>query len=479
MAPTSAAKSDYMLDVGSLVTPNVPSTPVLSTLPFAPTLRFHPSFSTITTDGEGRVTSAQDLAENTDANLPAGNEGPLTVTDAAGNDVWRFDGAQMLNIDASFVSGTRDTTVIAVTRDPGQQYTSYIFGLGSVDEGTQTNTINTALFMRSLNGDVRTIACGDELGSNASNPEPLAPGAQLHVAASTSTSTGVTLQMNSVQSQGLALTFNVAGLAGAEIGRYPNNSTYGIFDLYELVVYSPALTAVEMDAVVNQLMTDHGIVDFDSQLILEGDSIMAGTGTTLGTKNPSMIASEPGRSIVPNNYRVLNRSASGNGISHLITQRDNGENPFDFTFVGDNVVIFEIGRNDLNSRTAAAEYADIVSYINTTTTGLLQRGMKVGVMTNISTGSDFETEIVALRALLLAPQFLDDCDANTGDTFDGMVTVIATHLIEDGGAGARPFDDHPPDPAYIQGDNTHPNPVGALIRLTGGDTPQHGIATAL
>lgn len=453
----------------------------LATLPVAPVLRFHPEHSTVTLDS-GRVTAVSDLAGTQDANLPSGEQGPLEATDLAGNKFWRFDGGQMLNIGTGFTGSSRSMTVIAVCRGPSQGSTNHIFGLGSRELATQVNSLNTQLHGRFVIGTGRTVACANrQASSTVTNAEYFAVGAQKQVIGTSSGSGGVFMHVNEKPTSNITAVQSVVDINGAEIGRYANSATsYGTFMLYELIVWDRQLTNAEMLATCEALMAAHNVVAFTNQFVTEGDSISAGTTVTAGNDAPVMVLSEPGRGLIPGDWRVGNQAISGDTIEDMQSRADaNGfYTSADRVLPGRNVLAFEIGRNNWDTDTAAQVVAKIVAYLNTATTGMLQRGWEVRPMVNIGTGTGFDPVPQDQRALLLSSGFLDDLDANTGDTFDGKVKVVSTHLIEDGAAG-QVFFTFPPNPDYIAGDGTHPNQLGARIRLDGGTTPQYGIAYEL
>ena len=57
--------------------------------------------------------------------------------------------------------------------------------------------------------------------------------------------------------------------------------------------------------------------------------------------------------------------------------------------------------------------------------------------------------------------------------------MVATDLIEPAGAPRFIDEATAADTAYYAGASTHPRVLGARIRVTGGDTPQHGVAAGL
>ena len=356
------------------------------------------------------------------------------------------------------------------------QGNNHVFGLGSRDQGTERKTLKTALYGRSLSGPGTVWACGSEYGiDSATDSEQFYTTNELQIAASTSQASGVTLQVNTAQTTGpgLSTTLNATGIIGGEIGRYAwQANSHSEFYLYELAIYTTALTPEQMDEVVTQMMADHGVIATPNVFVMEGDSITQGTGTTDALEGPCMILSEPGRNLIPAGWRIRNSGTSGDNVLGIVAELTETNSWPNKPLPGRSVAAVEIGRNDWSNRTALAIYGDIVAYV----TGLLTRGWEVRVMVNMSSGSALEAVRLAQVAMLTdTVTFFGDLDAGVGDTYDGKVSLVSTNLIEHDGRG-RIWETSPPDPDYIQGDSTHPNQLGALVRLTGGTTPQYGIA---
>ena len=276
-------------------------------------------------------------------------------------------------------------------------------------------------------------------------------------------------------------------LVGAEIGRYafsPGASgAWGAFDLYELVVYNAAVSNANGDAIQSALMTAHSIVDFSNTLVLEGDSIMQGTGLVTSGINAAMVLTNPGAAIIPANWRVVNMGMSGNQVAELLAKRDDANGwPSAFLAGGQNVLAFEIGRNDFGTgaQTAAQHYTSVTAYLNTTTTGVLQRGWTVRQMANIAGSGAIQTQVAPYRALIRNAQYLTDTQTQSGGSFDGKLSIVSTDLIEDGGAGTVfEIESDAANTTYYAGDNTHPTVLGATVRANGGTTPAYSITAGL
>lgn len=247
-----------------------------------------------------------------------------------------------------------------------------------------------------------------------------------------------------------------------------------------MLVYAPGLDAATAAQVNQALMTAHGVVPVTHQIVLEGDSIMQGVFDVTPALSSGAVLTEPGLNRLPADWRVINKGTSGNRLSNLVTRRDAANGwPLQALSRGRNVLIFEIGRNDWSSQTAASHYANVVDYLTTPGTGVLPRGWEVRIMANIATGSGFAAQTEAFRALIRAPQFLSDCNAGPGQAFDGMLSVVSTDLIEDQGQRIFETVTDAGDLAYYAGDTTHPTILGTELRMTGGETPQYGVGWGL
>jgi hypothetical protein len=194
-----------------------------------------------------------------------------------------------------------------------------------------------------------------------------------------------------------------------------------------------------------------------------------------------MLLAEPGSGRIPPGWRVVNAGTSGATLASITARRD-AANSWATALLagGQNVAAVEIGRNDFSSTAAATQYAGFVPYLNTAATGLLQRGWTVRVLANIASASTLMAQITPYRALIRAAQFLTDTQSGPGQAFEGRVSVIGTDLITSGAAGtvfSTAAD--AADTLFYQGDTTHPTPAGALLRVTGGDTPANGIGAGL
>lgn len=472
----------YHLARGGAGAPASPTGPTGPTgpaaLPVTATTRWHPAFSQVTT-ADGRVTAASDLSGLAAVSEGAAGAGPLAMTDGQGQPFWRFQGSEYLNVAAGLVTDSRDMSVFMVGR-VGRHPASYnrYFATGNQAQGTQVNTLGGALGSRIYARSAGHLQSFNKIGyTAATGAEWMVPGAQKQIMGAATSATGTRLFLNE-RSADVAVPFARTGVVGAEIGRYPwapgNPGTWGVFDLYEMVVFSPGLSHADALAVSQALMQAHTVVPITNQLVLEGDSITQGTGPVIAPLSAAAILTEPGAGHIPADWRVINKGSSGNRVSHLVQRRDAANSWVDQVLPGRNVMAFEIGRNDWGSTTAAQHYTNVVDYLSTPVSGIVPRGWEARAMANIASAPAFMPKTEAYRAALRDPQFLTDVGGATG-----QVSVVSTDLIEH--AGARRFEtaDQAADNTYYAGDSTHPNLLGAEIRITGGDTPQYGVAAGL
>jgi hypothetical protein len=415
------------------------------------------------------------------------------MTDASGRKFWRFEGAAYMNVAATLTAAiNRDASVFFVGRIHNAASTNEIFSFGNAAGGTAQNTgLGQLAAVRAANGAPFARVHGVSGASDATNKQWMVTGSQPQVIASSSRTTaagGSTLWVNSKRAAVAQGTVGATLLVGGEIGRYafsPGASgAWGKFDLYELVIYNTAVSNANGDLISAALMAAHGIVDIENTLILEGDSITQGTGLVTSGLNASMFITEPGASLLPPTWRVVNMGISGNQVSNLVAKRDDSNGwPSALIAGGENVLNFEIGRNDFGTGglSAGAHYTNVVAYLNTPTTGVLQRGWTVRQMANIAGASGtVQTAIEAYRALIRNAQYLTDTGTNTGGAFEGKLSVVSTDLIEDGASGTI-FETSADasNATYYAGDMTHPTILGARKRVDGGTTPQFGLTYGL
>jgi hypothetical protein len=470
--------------------PDPDPTPVTPpTLPITATTRWHTAHSTVTLDGN-RVTSASDLAGLADATAPIG-EGPTAHVDALGRPFWRFESDSYLEIADALTLTTRSMSVFFVGRFHQVVTRSPVFSIGRAS-GVAPNTIQSAL-ETSVEGNSVPALRTYSYPRNSSYPDlaDMVTGSQMQVVGMVgrgNAAGGSRLWMNADRIT-VQQPYLVSNVSGAEIGRYayrPGSSgTWGRFDLYEMIVVDTSVSDTDGDALVADLMTTYGIVPAVNQLILEGDSIMRGTLPVTSGLCANMVLTDPGAGLLGPDWRVLNVASSGGTITKLIERRDAANGWITTPLSGQNVLAFELGRNDMSSggQSPATHYANVVDYLTDDVTGTSQsifaHGWDVRTMVNIAPAASLETDINAYRALLRDPAFAIDTLTNAGGTFDGQMQLVDTDLITVGGDPVFATSADASDVTYYAGDNTHPSITGCAVRASGGDTPAHGISYGL
>lgn len=463
------------------------SSPIV--LPTAPTVRYHPGFSMITVGGDGRVLSASDLMALAGATATAGN-GPLQLTDALGRKYWRFSSAQWMTVANTLASqSSQSIAIFAVGRffglSPGGIYS---LGVNGVNAG------NTGGAMARIFGDGQGTAAVPYAATRTAGVSARAPllvGCQMQVIGCVGRSTGngnarVYVNKNGVSSGGAPTS---AGLIdGGEIGRYsstPANS-YLSADIYEIVIYKGTLTDGQADAIAASLSDGYGIPALTHSVAIGGDSIGQGQGTAAVANIYGMLTEPGGTAALPMTTRVLCEAIPGSGFTkaaHLnpTTRRDTAGSVFDaaLQLSGDvPELLIQIGRNDWSntpgSEAASADstYASLVAYLNTASTGVLQRGWRVVYGVNI-VAQGLQVGNDAYRTRIRAAQFLTDCLAGSGDAYDGRLVRADLAAITVGGATLFNNGLDWQSATYFQ-DGTHPTTLGNQMMLTGGDTPANG-----
>lgn len=476
---------------GETIGGGTPPAATPATLPFNVTARWHPAFSTVTLGGD-RIATASDLNGLADlTGLPG--SAPVAMTDGLGRPFWRFDGDTYLTVAQTLMLNSRDMAVFFVGRFHRIGTTSAVFSLGSEAAGTAANSNGEALGAR-RNDQGMPLLQGFSKPSVTAYPSPeiMVTGSQMQVAGMVGRSSadgGTSLWINENR---LSTTQPLSrpDVAGAEIGRYAYapgvTGSWGVFDLYEMVVCDYRLTDGEGDSLSAALMAAWNIVPVANQLILEGDSIMQGTGDVTPGLSAGMVLTDPAAPQVGPDWRVVNLATSGSRTISLENRRDTALGWPDIKAPGRNVLAFEIGRNDLSpsfGTTPGQHYANVVSYLTTdfgtAASSILDRGWEVRVMANIASSVDYEAELASYRAMIRDPAFAVALGTDPTGAYAGQMQVIATEQITVGGNPVFATAADAGDVTYYSGDSTHPNIAGAIARATGGDDPAKGIASGL
>lgn len=472
-----------------VVTPPAQSGP--ATLSVTPAARWHASASTTATSN-GRVTSATDIQGLAGVTEGATGAGPRALTDANGDAFWRFEGSEYLTVANTLSLSSRDMSLFLVGRVHRTSAQNEMFSLGSEANGNPANTLGAAFGTETPFSRAAPTLYGfrEWAARDATNGRWLVPGAQLQVLGMVSRASangGIRLWINERFADPGTLGGDVFNVASAEIGRDANNpgaaGTWAELDLYELVVFDRGLTNAEGATIASELQAAYSIATIDSQLVLDGDSITQGTGDVLSGDTSAAVLGEPGTNRIPANYRVINVAQSGSQVTDLVERRDYAAWPawIDQALPGENVLGVEIGRNDLAQAgiDPATHAANVAAYLNTPADGVLQAGWRVRLMSNIATGSSaLQAEIETWRATMRTPAFLTSCNAGPGDTYDGQLTIVETDQIQVDGATIFEDNTDAQNSTYYQ-DTTHPSVVGSVARVTGGDTPENGVANSL
>lgn len=465
--------------------------PAPATLPLTPSARWHPAFSTVTLNG-ARIATASDLTGLADLTGLSGSA-PVAMTDGLGRPFWRFEGDTYLTAAQTLILNSRDMAVFFVGRFHRIGTTSAVFSLGSQAAGTAADSNGEALGARRNNQGMPLLQSFSKPTITAyPSPEIMVTGSQMQVAGMVgraSADGGTSLWINENR---LSTTqpLNRPDVAGAEIGRYAYapgvTGSWGVFDLYEMVVCDYRLTDGEGDSLSAALMAAWNIAPVTNQLVLEGDSIMQGTSDVTPGLSAGMVLTDPAAPQVGPDWRVVNLATSGSRTVTLESRRDTALGWPDIKAPGRNVLAFEIGRNDMSpsfGTTPNQHYANVVTYLTAdfgvTASSILDRGWELRVMANIASSVDYEDDLAAYRALIRDPAFAVALGTDPTGSYAGRLQIIDTEQITVGGNPVFATAADAGDVSYYAGDSTHPNIAGAIVRATGGDDPAKGIASGL
>ena len=465
-------------------TPGV-TRPDFTALGETPLFLYHPQTETVALSS-GEVTA---VTGTSSPNMTRGATGPLEVADALGRKFWRFRGSNYLEIAVGDITFTpRAMTVIMVGRQHQSSNNCQYFGQSYQSDGVTLCQFNTAMFHTyGTSGAAPHMRAGaTNANATGTGATHMVVGSQLQVFGIGGRSTangGSRFVMNGVAVNGAQSTITYAGMKGARIGSYAKSpSTGNIFDLYAIVGIAGELSDARIDAVAAALVAAYQIPAITDQIIIEGDSIAAGTG--LGThESIAAYMTNPGAELLPKTTRVISMGVSGATIATMTTRRDVAGG-FPVTLLpggpSKNLVAFQIGRNNALTDSGSTMASGISTYINQTTTGLFTRGFNAAVGVNISSNNaTIMTNYVSLRSLLRDASFLTGLDAQTGGANEGRVSLVSLDQIESGGSQRFNTAAQAADTTYYQGDGTHPTAVGAALLCTGGDTPAYGWGAVL
>ena len=487
----------------------------------APTWHFHPNSQTATLGANDRVESCPDLRGAHPLTAPAG-VGPFQLTDDLGRKFWRFNGTEWAAIANSFtLASIRGFTVVCIMRVPHQRnsYNVLMPRYATFTSDTvNTRAANGVGYMRGVvasNGApflaASTASASQTAAANATDAWKAIPSCELHLSAvaSRTTANGAVrfyhgTQTCDVAQQVTAVTNYVGALLGASAASVDNTtavvtSVNNAFDIYEIAFFAGELGNATTDALVAQAFANYGLTNFTNQIVCEGDSITDGIATALPV-SPALhgaIGSRltmPGASLVPASTRVINMGISGDQVTNLITKRDSATSWSSLGRIPGaaslNKLFVQIGRNDMSAGALSGDdfyTLRAVPYLNTASTGVLQRGWKVFFASNISTSSGtVQARIEAFRARILdgttlgaLAAFLTDCDAGPGGTYDGMLQVVPLSEITVASDTKFKTSADASDTAsgYYDSDGTHLRVAGVDLMISGGDNSNRGWAS--
>ena len=501
-----------------------------SVFALAPAIHYHPHSQAATIDGSGRVLSCPDLtglAALSGVAFGGATVGPMQMTDGLGRKFWRFRGSDYLLVATTLSAlSARGVTVMGVWRKHNHKaQTSNFFSprYSSYTDDTTNTTYSGGSTLRALqasNSANFLHGAGISAATGGANAYRMIPGCELHVAGVASRTTangGQRLYLNGDTVSVAQSAITSANCSGGVIGGVPGTSnsvtaSNNCFDLYELALWKGSLTDAEADAIAAAMLANWAIAPVTRQLVLDGDSITDGIPTTLAVsptsgENIGMLLSEPGSGRIPDGTRVINLGTSGAQSSGILAERDATNSSYAMLMPGgpaNNIVAFQIGRNDvapsLGNKNSQMVYADVVALIHTPGTGMLERGWRVVAVANIATAATStntnnlpgETDMMARLAnyrTLIAdtanhvpnPQFLADCLAGPGQTYDGLLNVMHLYDVAEGGQTRFKNTGNAQDTSagHYDSDQTHLRVAGLALMVTGGDTPQHGYGAIL
>jgi len=496
-----------------------------TTFATAPTVHYHFNSQSLTVDGGGRLVSCPDRMGLAQLLAIAGVTAPKVMTDLLGRKFLRFNGSDAAAIDNALNGvANRGFGILAVIRVPHQRGTTQIVNprFAAYTSPTVNTEANTSIgYMR---GTVTSLSAqflqagNPATSANATDCYKVVPhsGMQVLAIASRTTANGGTrLYQNNDTCDVAQQTSTVTGYIGALIGALPGTSnsegvntgtgTTNVFDLYELAFWKGEIANASFGPMVAAAVTNFNIAQLDTNYLLPGTSLTDGIATVLGVSpawsgSISTVLTEPGAELVGPNVRVLSIAASGSTLLDLTARRDAANSMYAAVkYPGGpskNIVALEAGRNDVGLRnlTSAAFYTELIAFINTTSTGVLQRGWSIRMMGNIATANTATTSnsppeentlhlrIEGIRAKVfnggagINTTFQNDVLAGTGQAFEGLVTVVPLHLITVGGDTKFLTTADAQDTAsgYYDSDQTHLTSAGHGLMGTGGDTTTYG-----
>lgn len=497
-----------------------------TTFSIAPTAQWHPNTATITTDSNGRMTSLSDAKGFAALSETSAGIGAFVKTDGLGRKFLCFTGAEGIKSTAALSLNLRNCTVMIIARNHlnGPTNPKWMFA-GYNADGSALGNMQAAYFSQASAGRATVIGSSVAAGKQANMI------ADCHVraylwrwganASAGTANAGLRLAVNGYNDNVALSGTPPTPVPGVEIGRNANfpgtSGSWSRLDAYEIIVWTQALTDAQCDAAIAAAMANYGLNNSINQLVVEGDSRTYGFSYAGGvngfdsSENPAMLMTAPGSPLaIPDTWMVTNYSTSyssipagtGAGGNNNMTYRRDVTDSWSTKLKtgGRNVILWLNGGNNFKLRppmSGAETYAAQVAWLNTDTTGVLQRGWESIMMTEMQLPSDLYTPTDDLRALEMnAAQLAADTLSGPGQIYEGKVKVVPIHLIKqamtDNGPNPSPSGTicgsrgdelntlfYLINPATGNSDGTHPTRVLNKLLWSGADTPQYGIRAAL
>jgi hypothetical protein len=434
-----------------------------------PTAQWHIPTATITQSG-GRAQTIKDTTGTITLSEFSAGIGGFLDNDAYGRTWLGADGNERM-VETSLAVSSTNLLVIAVIRNPKNPLEADLLSLG-----TGAGALNTVGCFAQVNcgatGAAPTLKLANKLATlpTSGDKSKMVSGAQPHVVAYWSGAASSRMFVNNdfvdtavitaASGTGFELfTYSLTPGNSYSTGTTANATHWFQGQVLELALFT-GVTSAQAVTLVGQMVSNHYIPTITERLVTFLDSLTAGiiVAGNVGVRGRFSIAAQMtlpgGADSVPNNICVLNMGVQGDKVTTwTATKREQANSPWAAIMIPAGVTIKAVlqgGYNDMATDTAATVYSNIVALINTTTTGLMQRGVGVTVMTNIASNvAGRQAKIDALRTSLLDPQFQIDCGV--------AVQVLDAHDIKVAGVSVCAVAADATNTTYYQTDAIHEN----------------------
>lgn len=268
-----------------------------------------------------------------------------------------FDGANSgttrnreLNLPTSLVLPTKNSTMIFVGRVVTSNAANGFVGIANAD-GVSADLLEYKVFLG-------MAAKGTAANQTMATYPPVQPVAMCF---SSDASNSRFYQQN--RSQVRTAFATAANSAGGKIGNVTTANHRGTFQMLAMAFFTPALDASQITTVMGELRTAFSIVNqFDTQVILDGDSNMEGTGTSLCQNTPTHLQPLLSQAVQMHNFGNF-----GNTLQAIATSgaaRFTPGSGWTLDSPGRKIYVQAAGINDvIGSRTSAQMIADVQSNI--------------------------------------------------------------------------------------------------------------------